>query len=185
MNFLLVRRWRKWLRMNREREHRSNHNMIRSDLMFPLCSHRVKASNSGPTSCLGYTAKNRDAVPEAFLNPMPSATLACHSDARGFSNCNDLQRASKDNGHRRNQCLFSTRRGGRGGIRTHGELAPTAVFKTAALNHSATLPSFARRLRADHRPVQAFRRWRRSRGYRGGNECARAKSEQTEKEWAG
>jgi hypothetical protein len=30
--------------------------------------------------------------------------------------------------------------GGRGGIRTHGELAPTAVFKTAALNHSATLP---------------------------------------------
>ena len=30
--------------------------------------------------------------------------------------------------------------GGGGGIRTHGGLAPTAVFKTAALNHSATLP---------------------------------------------
>jgi hypothetical protein len=30
--------------------------------------------------------------------------------------------------------------GGRGEIRTHGGLAPTAVFKTAALNHSATLP---------------------------------------------
>jgi hypothetical protein len=30
--------------------------------------------------------------------------------------------------------------GGRGGIRTHGGVAPTAVFKTAALNHSATLP---------------------------------------------
>ena len=30
--------------------------------------------------------------------------------------------------------------GGRGGIRTHGRLAPTAVFKTAALNHSATRP---------------------------------------------
>ncbi len=30
--------------------------------------------------------------------------------------------------------------GGRGGIRTHGTLARTAVFKTAALNHSATLP---------------------------------------------
>ena len=29
---------------------------------------------------------------------------------------------------------------GQGGIRTHGELAPTAVFKTAALNHSATCP---------------------------------------------
>ena len=31
--------------------------------------------------------------------------------------------------------------GGWGGIRTHGGLAPTAVFKTAALNHSATHPS--------------------------------------------
>jgi hypothetical protein len=30
--------------------------------------------------------------------------------------------------------------GGQGGIRTHGELPPTAVFKTAALNHSATCP---------------------------------------------
>ena len=33
--------------------------------------------------------------------------------------------------------------GGEGGIRTHGELAPTAVFKTAALNHSATSPGSA------------------------------------------
>src|ERR1700722_7189709 len=30
--------------------------------------------------------------------------------------------------------------GGRGGIRTHGELAPTLVFKTSSLNHSDTLP---------------------------------------------
>ncbi len=30
---------------------------------------------------------------------------------------------------------------GRGGIRTHGTLAGTPVFKTGALNHSATLPS--------------------------------------------
>jgi hypothetical protein len=30
--------------------------------------------------------------------------------------------------------------GGRGGIRTHERLAPLAVFKTAALNHSATRP---------------------------------------------
>ena len=33
--------------------------------------------------------------------------------------------------------------GGRGGIRTHGALAGTPVFKTGALNHSATLPSVA------------------------------------------
>ena len=31
--------------------------------------------------------------------------------------------------------------GGRGGIRTHGELAPSPVFKTGSLNHSDTLPS--------------------------------------------
>ena len=30
--------------------------------------------------------------------------------------------------------------GGRGGIRTHGGLAPTPVFKTGALNHSTTHP---------------------------------------------
>ena len=30
--------------------------------------------------------------------------------------------------------------GGQSGIRTHGELSPTAVFKTAALNHSAICP---------------------------------------------
>jgi hypothetical protein len=30
--------------------------------------------------------------------------------------------------------------GGWGEIRTHGELAPTPVFKTGALNHSATHP---------------------------------------------
>lgn len=31
--------------------------------------------------------------------------------------------------------------GGRGGIRTHGRLAPSPVFKTGALNRSATLPA--------------------------------------------
>ena len=30
--------------------------------------------------------------------------------------------------------------GGQGGIRTPGGREPTAVFKTAALNHSATCP---------------------------------------------
>ena len=39
------------------------------------------------------------------------------------------------------------RAGGRSEIRTHGGLAPTAVFKTAALNHSAILPSDCNYLR--------------------------------------
>ena len=30
--------------------------------------------------------------------------------------------------------------GGRGGIRTHGGVSPTPVFKTGALNHSTTRP---------------------------------------------
>jgi hypothetical protein len=38
------------------------------------------------------------------------------------------------------QALTDLENGGGGGIRTHGGLAPTAVFKTAALNHSATPP---------------------------------------------
>jgi hypothetical protein len=37
--------------------------------------------------------------------------------------------------------LISLHNGGRGGIRTHGTLAGTPVFKTGALNHSATLPT--------------------------------------------
>jgi hypothetical protein len=36
--------------------------------------------------------------------------------------------------------ITGSKTGGRSGIRTHGGLAPTAVFKTAALNHSAILP---------------------------------------------
>src|SRR6266545_6664736 len=35
---------------------------------------------------------------------------------------------------------FSYENGGGGGIRTHGGLTPTAVFKTAAFNRSATPP---------------------------------------------
>jgi hypothetical protein len=48
--------------------------------------------------------------------------------------------------HPANDKLFGPKRclllrvGGRGGIRTHGTLAGTPVFKTGALNHSATLP---------------------------------------------
>src|SRR5436309_10357024 len=41
---------------------------------------------------------------------------------------------------RRESEMRGTETGGRGGIRTHGRLAPTPVFKTGALNHSATSP---------------------------------------------
>ena len=48
--------------------------------------------------------------------------------------------------------------GGEGGIRTHGGREPTAVFKTAALNHSATSPC--------RRDLGAARRRLNSRGRR-------------------
>src|SRR5687768_1515964 len=47
--------------------------------------------------------------------------------------------------------------GGEGGIRTHGGREPTAVFKTAALNHSATSPDRTAIPSARQR-VQAARR---------------------------
>ena len=47
--------------------------------------------------------------------------------------------------------------GGEGGIRTHGRLAPTPVFKTGALNHSATSPDRALN-GAKATPSQALRR---------------------------
>ncbi len=38
---------------------------------------------------------------------------------------------------------FAGASGGGGGIRTHGGLSPTSVFKTGAFNHSATPPTAA------------------------------------------
>ena len=38
---------------------------------------------------------------------------------------------------------FAAANGGGGGIRTHGGLSPTSVFKTGALNRSATPPTSA------------------------------------------
>ena len=55
------------------------------------------------------------------------------ASARGFP---DRNREALPSAQSVRQC----RDGGQGGIRTHGGLAPTAVFKTAALNHSATCP---------------------------------------------
>jgi hypothetical protein len=57
--------------------------------------------------------------------------------ARRFSFVRSIVREDYRN---RNHSIISMAYGGRGGIRTHGTLAGTPVFKTGALNHSATLP---------------------------------------------
>src|SRR3546814_2496366 len=46
--------------------------------------------------------------------------------------------------------------GGRGGIRTHGELAPSLVFKTSSLNHSDTLPAVGARSEAPTSEFQSL-----------------------------
>jgi hypothetical protein len=46
---------------------------------------------------------------------------------------------------------FITLIGGRGRIRTHGTLAGTPVFKTGALNHSATLPTLRHQALGDRK----------------------------------
>jgi hypothetical protein len=52
----------------------------------------------------------------------------------------EKRKVSNFPGERVSNLLISFNYGGRGGIRTHGTLAGTPVFKTGALNHSATLP---------------------------------------------
>src|SRR5829696_7549772 len=51
-----------------------------------------------------------------------------------------VQRIVRRNSENQYIRMISIGSGGRGGIRTHGTLAGTPVFKTGALNHSATLP---------------------------------------------
>ncbi len=65
--------------------------------------------------------------PAALLRPSQRRSMPEAISGRFHRKCKYVVRAITDIG-------------GRGGIRTHGGLAPTAVFKTAALNHSATLP---------------------------------------------
>ena len=46
--------------------------------------------------------------------------------------------------------------GGRGGIRTHGRVAPTSDFESDAFNHSATLPlrsNYFSRIRLRSKPI--------------------------------
>src|SRR5205809_6645733 len=62
-----------------------------------------------------------------------------------------VNRSARGRGAHATSAAFSTPACGGGEIRTHGELAPTAVFKTAAFDRSATPPELGN---ADkHRPL--------------------------------
>ena len=58
--------------------------------------------------------------------------------------------------------------GGRGEIRTHGTLAGTPVFKTGALNHSATLPALEINAFLEQPGADCHRNW--AAGDHGGGE---------------
>ena len=62
---------------------------------------------------------------------------------------------------------FARAGGGRGGIRTHGAVSRPPVFKTGALNRSATLPE-ARLLRVPMRRVQRWAVDLRRQAFKGG-----------------
>ena len=68
------------------------------------------------------------------------ATMKSFKDAMtGY--LNDKSPEWKNNKHRQQWENTLMPYGGGGGIRTHGRLSPTSVFKTGAFNHSATPPT--------------------------------------------
>jgi hypothetical protein len=95
------------------------------DLLFfndPLVE-RAGASMMAPSG--RYSGSDLAGSPETLANN----ELKC---ASVFWDCSDSYEQSK------------TITGGQGGIRTHGELAPSLVFKTSSLNHSDTCPALGR-----------------------------------------
>lgn len=94
---------------------------------------------------------NRPARPSAESvrrNGIPMGRRALSADGRQLCILLDLASCA-DSGRRENpterpsvrsRAKALTRRGGGGGIRTHGRREPSVVFKTTALNHSATPP---------------------------------------------
>ena len=102
----------------------------------------------------------------ACLSRRPSRTPTACTDhggcRRATKDCETRKSAGFSGGDRAPEDSGGRRAGGRSEIRTHGGLAPTAVFKTAALNHSAILPSpgyiraFYRRGRSRHATLPPF-----------------------------
>ena len=99
-----------------------------------LASHRLavmslRATGHGPRATpFSVWRRGRDSNPRCSCphTRFPSVLLRPLGHLSAFG-CHSASRAKKPNG-------------GEGGIRTPGELAPTAVFKTAAIDHSATSP---------------------------------------------
>ena len=94
---------------------------IRSQVALLTCSARDPASPCSPFVLAG-AARTQTCIRLRLSNPDVIPSSWCHST---------FQKIKPHKGAK----FF-----GRGGIRTLGRVAPTSVFKTDALNHSATLP---------------------------------------------
>src|SRR5579872_2305458 len=91
------------------------------------------------------------------LNSAAPGSVATRSNSRPTrSSCQQIGHSSR-RPHRRSQaarrrvstawaCVRGKESGGEGGIRTPGTLSGTPVFKTGAINHSATSPGYSRLL---------------------------------------
>src|SRR5690606_20542174 len=88
--------------------------------------------NNDREACLGHAYVERDGLPPDF-DQHESET----GGEAGDEHADIDHKKPEQNAH---SIRRRKRTGGEGGIRTHGALAGTAVFKTAALNHSATSP---------------------------------------------
>ncbi len=108
-----------------------------ADAQHDLCFGRVSGERAGRGSPLPAQAE-WDTPSVIPADPAPSRWGTCWGIRGGCGgevrNTNDLRPVS----------------GGEGGIRTHGRLAPTSVFETDAIDHSATSP---------RRVVRPYKRW--------------------------
>ena len=132
----------------------------------PCCERNANRSDrgEGQPNCLAAAATLlEEAIPKEEPNHGRNCKKANHGacDKPNLSTDGPHRGSLTPNVNDRNRSsVCQMEFGGEGGIRTHGGLAPTAVFKTAALNHSATspfgpAPMLGRACRASHGPSRA------------------------------
>jgi hypothetical protein len=98
-------------------------------------------SADGPVAVIALANRKGDAVRRSVLASGASEVGTADCIRHVYPAwCSSLQTPTSGSQTSRSLGIATGSAGGRGGIRTHEGLAPLAVFKTAALNHSATLP---------------------------------------------
>ncbi len=97
---------------------------------------RIRCQKQPPDDVNCIDLRRRVAAPSSPMSEAIRAQVFRNSPS-GPSNGGLIDGFKRKRAAKARFCLLC---GGSGEIRTHGGVTPTAVFKTAALNHSATLP---------------------------------------------